>query len=135
MAKEIYITEFDKQRLMKFIEEELRNTQSLDDAMKKLKNEVENAKVVSSQEIPHDVITMNSAVQLHLNDEDIEVTLVFPEEADFSNNKMSVLSPIGTAILGYREGDTVEWAVPSGITQIHIKKIIYQPEASGDYHR
>jgi regulator of nucleoside diphosphate kinase len=135
MAKEIYITEFDKQRLMKFIEDELRNTQSLDDAMKKLKNEVENAKVVSSQEIPHDVITMNSTVQLHINDEDIEVTLVFPEEADFSNNKMSVLSPIGTAILGYREGDTVEWAVPSGITQIHIKKILYQPEASGDYHR
>ena len=77
---------------------------------------------------------MNTRALLHLDHEDIELTLVYPEDADLAKNKMSVLSPIGTAILGYKAGDIVEWEVPSGITQIHIKGILYQPEASGDYH-
>jgi regulator of nucleoside diphosphate kinase len=44
------------------------------------------------------------------------------------------LSPIGTAIIGYGEGDNIEWEVPNGRTEILIKKILYQPEAAGDYH-
>lgn len=134
MPKDIYITEVDKERLRKIIDHELKSTHRLDPAMKKLEEEIENAKVVASRQIPRDVITMNSQAVLHLNGEDIEVSLVYPEDADWGSSKMSVLSPIGTAILGYQEGDIVEWAVPSGNTQIHIKQVSYQPEACGDYH-
>ncbi len=134
MPKGIYITEADRAKLLEIIETELKNSHTLDKSMKSLQEEINNASIVDSQQIPRDVITMNSRALLHLNEEDVEVSLVYPEDADWSANRMSVLSPIGTAILGYQEGDLVEWEVPSGKTQIHIKKITYQPEASGDYH-
>jgi regulator of nucleoside diphosphate kinase len=58
------------------------------------------------------------------------ISLVYPHEADVSENKLSVLSPIGTAILGYREGDAVAWPVPSGCVKVEIKKVVFQPEAA-----
>jgi regulator of nucleoside diphosphate kinase len=61
-------------------------------------------------------------------------TLVFPDEADLSQGKISVLAPIGTAVLGYKVGDVIRWRVPSGEKHFQISKILYQPEASGDYH-
>lgn len=135
MAKDIYITKADKAKLKEIIDAELKSSHMLDKSMKKLDEEINNAHVVDTDKIPRDVITMNSRVVLHLNDEDkdIEASLVYPEDADWSAGKLSILSPIGTAILGYREGDSVEWEVPSGKTEIKIKKVIYQPEASGDY--
>lgn len=133
MLKEIYITESDKLRLKNIIETEIKRGNALDKSMKKLDEEVNSAKVVNSQQIPRDVITMNSRALLNLDDEEIEISLVYPEDADLSENKMSVLSPIGMAILGYKAGDTVEWEVPSGVAQIQIKDIMYQPEAFGDY--
>ena len=134
MRKEIYITENDKERLNKLIDAEIKSGNMLDKPMKKLYDEINKAIVVGSRQVPLDTITMNTRALLHLDHEDIELTLVYPEDADLAKNKMSVLSPIGTAILGYKAGDIVEWEVPSGITQIHIKGILYQPEASGDYH-
>ncbi len=134
MRKEIYLTEIDKERLKKIIDTEIKSGNVLDKPMKKLSEEIDNAIVVNTQQIPQDIITMNTRALLYLDHEDIEITLVYPEEADWDNNRMSVLSPIGTAILGYKVGDTVEWEVPSGITQIYIKNVLYQPEASGDYH-
>jgi regulator of nucleoside diphosphate kinase len=135
VAKDIYITKADKAKLKEIIDAELKSSHMLDKSMKKLDEEINNAHVVDTDKIPRDVITMNSRVVLHLNDEDkdIEASLVYPEDADWSAGKLSILSPIGTAILGYREGDSVEWEVPSGKTEIKIKKVIYQPEASGDY--
>jgi regulator of nucleoside diphosphate kinase len=61
-------------------------------------------------------------------------TLVFPSEADIKQEKISTLAPIGTAILEYRVGDTVIWQVPARQCRIKIQRILYQPEASGDYH-
>jgi regulator of nucleoside diphosphate kinase len=61
-------------------------------------------------------------------------TLVFPEDADHTHNKISILAPIGTAMLGYRVGDIFEWKVPDGVSKMKIKEILYQPESSGDYH-
>jgi regulator of nucleoside diphosphate kinase len=83
-----------------------------------------------------DVITMNSKVclvDLETADEDI-ITLVLPEDADHAENKISILAPIGTAILGHRVGDTFEWKVPAGLIRMKVKELLYQPEASGDYH-
>jgi len=59
---------------------------------------------------------------------------VFPSDADIAQSKISVLAPIGTAMLGYRVGDTFEWKVPDGIRRLEIKGVLYQPEAAGDYN-
>ena len=61
-------------------------------------------------------------------------TLVFPSEASIPEKKISILAPIGTALLGSRAGGTVDWPVPAGMRTVKIKEVLYQPEASGDYH-
>jgi regulator of nucleoside diphosphate kinase len=65
---------------------------------------------------------------------EIKFQIVYPEEADIKNNKISILSPVATALIGYRINDTIEWIIPSGMTKILIEEIIYQPEAAGHYH-
>jgi len=81
------------------------------------------------------VITMNSQALLLDVEENEEMlyTLVFPEDADPVEGKISVLAPIGTAMLGYREGDEFEWETPGGRRKIRVQKIVFQPEASGDF--
>jgi regulator of nucleoside diphosphate kinase len=66
--------------------------------------------------------------------EKVAYTLVFPGKADSSTGKISVLAPIGTAVLGYRVGDVVEWRVPAGSRKFRVEKLLYQPEAALDYH-
>lgn len=132
----IYITNFDLMRLEDVLavayEFDYRNRKDLE----KLDNELANAKLVDSQNVPPDVITMNSRVELvHLDTgETREYTLVFPREADIDKGKLSIISPIGTAIIGYSEGDEIQWSVPAGIRRIKINKVLYQPEAAGDFH-
>lgn len=101
-----------------------------------LAGELDKAVLVEPKDIPPNVITMNSKVQLYDldNDESIEYTLVFPEDADVKEGKISVLAPIGTAMLGYRVGDQFEWKTPGGTCHLRVEAILYQPEASGDYH-
>lgn len=79
---------------------------------------------------------MNSRIKLRDVDtnEEMEFTLVFPGDSNVDEGKISVIAPIGTAILGYSAGDTIEWHVPAGKRRIRIEKILYQPEAEGDYH-
>lgn len=60
-------------------------------------------------------------------------TLVFPSAANISENKLSILVPLGMVPMGYRKGDTIEWPVPSGMRKLKVTEIIYQPEAAGDY--
>lgn len=136
VRKKIYITELDRERLLRLINEELHAGVISDEAIESLEKEIQKAVVVSPQQVSKDVITMNSKALIKLNDEDeaVEVSLVYPHEADVANMKLSVLSPIGTAILGYSEGDRISWSVPSGSIDIHIQKILYQPEAAGHYH-
>jgi regulator of nucleoside diphosphate kinase len=101
-----------------------------------LKKEIRKAKIVDPKEIPNDIITMNSKFKLKdldSNEESI-YTLVFPEEEDIYNNKISIYAPMGIALIGYRVGDTIEWPVPCGKLRIKVLEILYQPEASGDYH-
>jgi regulator of nucleoside diphosphate kinase len=66
--------------------------------------------------------------------EEMVYTLVFPPKADIAHNKISVLAPIGTAMLGYRVGDTFNWPVPDGVRRLQVAQVLYQPEAAGDYH-
>lgn len=134
MSKEIYITQIDKARLKKLIDDILYDKTKMDKTLIALNREISRAQVVDIEKLPQNVITMNSKALLHLNGEEMEVSLVYPNEANVAEDKLSILSPIGTAILGYSEGDNIKWEVPSGTAAINIKKILYQPEAAGDYH-
>ncbi len=87
-------------------------------------------------DIPPDAITMNSRVRLSdiSKAEKLVYTLVFPRDADAATGRISVLAPVGTAILGCRVGDIIEWPVPAGTRRLKIEEVLYQPEATGDYH-
>jgi regulator of nucleoside diphosphate kinase len=132
----IYITEFDLHRLEELLEVAGAFTYRGRSDLKDLEEEVSRAQVVDSRKVPPTVITMNSRVKLRDLDrgEEMVFTLVFPREADIDRGRISVITPVGTAILGYTEGDTIELKVPSGRRRIKIEKVLYQPEAAGDYH-
>ncbi|MDX9872368.1 MAG: nucleoside diphosphate kinase regulator [Clostridia bacterium] len=136
MGRKIDITVKDRERILKVIAEEREfGTGRNKEALKELEQELNRANIVSSEKIPSGSITMNSKVllkDLDLGEETI-YTLVYPEEADLAENKISILAPIGTAILGFREGDVIDWKVPAGIVKLSVEKILYQPEAAGDY--
>ncbi|MGC5702630.1 GNAT family N-acetyltransferase [Pseudomonas sp. NFXW11] len=127
-STEIYITEIDKARLEYLIVLEQ------GPAVVELEHELERAIVVKPQQVARNVVTMNSRTLLQLDDEEIEVALVYPEEADNGAGKYSVFSDIGAAILGYQEGDTIDWRVSNRTRRIGISKVLYQPEAAGDFH-
>jgi regulator of nucleoside diphosphate kinase len=101
-----------------------------------LEEELEQANVVPSQGIPSDIVTMNSQVRIQDLDAEKEMvlTLVFPANADYEQGKLSILAPMGTALLGYRAGDTIEWQAPAGLRRVRVEQVLYQPEAAGDYH-
>jgi regulator of nucleoside diphosphate kinase len=134
----IYISEFDLKRLKELIKvaEEFGDKRTVQ-YLEELDEELDRADSVKPQEIPNDVITMNSTFRLLDLDrgEEAVYTLVFPGEVDSAKGKISILAPIGTAVLGYRLGDTVEWEVPAGLKRFKVEEIVYQPEAAGDYHR
>jgi regulator of nucleoside diphosphate kinase len=134
MPRQIFITENDWNRLGELISNALREGLQSDKSFDKLKSEIAKAKIVDSKQLPPDIVTMNSKILVEIDGNEEEIALVYPEDADLIENKISVLSPIGTAILGYGEGDRIEWEIPSGVTEIHIKKVLYQPESVGDYH-
>ncbi|AZC18509.1 bifunctional GNAT family N-acetyltransferase/nucleoside diphosphate kinase regulator [Pseudomonas sp. CMR5c] len=124
----IYITEIDKARLESLIVFEQ------GPAVVELEHELERAIVVKPQHVARNVVTMNSRALLHLDDEEIEVALVYPDDADSSAGKHSVCSDIGAAILGYQEGDAIDWRISDRTRRIEIRKVLYQPEAAGDFH-
>lgn len=100
-----------------------------------LMKELDSAKIVEPVEIPADVVTMNSIVKLSFpdNNKQVQFQIVYPDKANVKENKISIFSPIATALIGYKENDEIEWVVPAGLTRIKIDKIIYQPESAGDY--
>ena len=98
-----------------------------------LRRELGRAQRVRSDEVPGNVVTMGSTVHLRELEtgEQWTFTLCFPEEADIREDRISVLSPVGTAIIGCLVGDEVDWPVPSGSVRIRIESIAFQPEAAG----
>lgn len=126
-SSEIYVTEIDKTRLQRLVETD-EEAQLVD-----LEHEIERAIVVEPQRVARDVVTMNSRVVVKLDDAQQEVALVYPHDADERSRKLSVLSDVGTAILGYQEGDTIDWLVADRTRCIRIEKVVYQPEAFGDF--
>ena len=134
--KPIQITQFDLERLRKLIENASHTEYRGSDYLVRLQGELDRAQVVPPQGVAGDVVTMNSTVvllDLETGDEET-YTLVFPESADLSHGRISILAPIGTAMLGYEVGDVFEWEVPAGKRRLKVQRILYQPEAAGDFH-
>jgi len=131
----IYITELDHNRLSGLIARTGERNGVDREYLNKLEAELDRAEIVDPKDIPADVVTMRSKVRLKdlVSGESNTYSLVFPTEADFAEGKISVLAPIGTAILGYRQGDTIEWPVPSGLRRLKVEEILYQPESAGDH--
>jgi regulator of nucleoside diphosphate kinase len=101
-----------------------------------LEMDLEFAEVLSAEEIPADVVTMNSTVEIRdFESGDTETyTLVYPQDADVIANRISILAPVGQALLGKRVGDEVQVTTPSGQRTIRIEAIHFQPERAGAYH-
>ncbi|HEU19791.1 MAG TPA: nucleoside diphosphate kinase regulator [Deltaproteobacteria bacterium] len=135
-SRRIYITKPDMQKLRALIAGVQASSSRTKATLDKLEEELNRAKVVNPQKVPKDVVTMNSQVRIRDIDssEESTYTIVFPSEANVANNRISILAPIGTALLGYRVGDVVDWEVPSGLKRLEIVETLYQPEAAGDYH-
>jgi len=130
MNRQIIITETDRKKLNALIGDGKGATRVRAE-LKALQAELERAKVVPREEVPGDVITMYSRAVLRDLDtgEEMEYTLVFPHEADIDGGKISVLAPLGTAMLGYRVGDDFEWEVPNGHCRLKVMDVVFQPES------
>ena len=126
---DIIITNTDLQRLLPVLD------QHDTPASESLEMELHRAVIVDRHAVPADVVTMNSEVVY----EDVEtrarrtVKVVFPKDADAKAGRVSVLAPIGSALLGLRVGQDIEWQVPSGTKRVRVVEVRYQPEANGDF--
>jgi len=127
----IYITRNDHKKLIDLINKKWPH----DDYDEALLTELKRAVVIEPQKVPGDVITMNSLVVFYdiESKSKLEYWLVFPEDADISQKKISVLSPIGCALLGYRIGDIISVQTPKGEKKLKVEKILHQPESHGNY--
>lgn len=131
-AKNIVITEADYERLQWLITSARRSSSLNTEHLDALEEELGRATIVGDGAIPASVVTMNSRVRVKDLDNGREVIyqIVFPSDADIARNRISVLAPIGTGLLGYKSGTTVEWPVPAGKRRFRILAVEYQPEAS-----
>ncbi|MBB1507029.1 nucleoside diphosphate kinase regulator [Pseudoalteromonas sp. SG41-1] len=105
---------------------------------KELEAELGRATIVEPKDMPSTVVTMNSTVNFIVEStkEEFTKTLVYPKNADASADKISILAPVGSALLGLSQGDEIEWPKPSGgLIKVKIKAITYQPERAGELHR
>ncbi len=103
-----------------------------------LEDELARADIVDPKDVPPTVVSMNSTVRFRVqsSDDEFELTLVYPKDMDSSGKKISILAPVGSALLGLSQGDQIEWPKPGGgFLHVTIEEILYQPERSGEYHR
>ena len=125
-TKKITISENDFQLLKNMIAEMscIRDPDILG-YLARLEEEIDSATIIRKEEIPPDIVTMDSTIRFIDEDtgESLFYTLTWPQSADIEQNKISILAPVGMALLGYAAGDTVEWDVPSGRKRFRIEAI------------
>jgi len=131
----ITISSLDAARLEKMLDSlEGKQIPNTDD----LQAELDRANIVAPTEMPHDVVTMNSTVvfQIASSSAEFALTLVYPNDIGDGAGKISILAPVGSALLGLREGDEISWPKPGGgLLNVRILKVVYQPERAGDLLR
>ena len=128
-GRAIYVAHEDRVRLEGLLRRATNANAQEGRYLASLAGELARARVMPRARIPASVVTMNAAVRLRdlETGEEETYTLVFPEEADIDENKVSVLAPVGTALLGYRAGDVIEWPVPAGLRKFRIEAV-FPPE-------
>lgn len=102
-----------------------------------LEIELERAKIVADTDIPSDVVTMNSVVEYRdlTTGKCNTVRLVYPDNTSIEDKRVSILSALGSALIGLREQQELNWRFPNGEThRLKVIKVHYQPEANGDWH-
>ncbi|HBK45241.1 MAG TPA: nucleoside diphosphate kinase regulator [Xanthomonadaceae bacterium] len=103
-----------------------------------LSDELGRARIVAPEQMPEGVVTMHSRVECEdeLQHELHTLTLVYPHEADVERGRVSVLAPVGSALLGLSVGQSIDWQAPAGRNlRLRVTAVHYQPEAAGDFHR
>ena len=129
---DIVLTATDERRLAQLLEAK---AEELDqDTLERLEGELERATIVESSQIPDDVVTMNSVVSFEdlETGQSSEVTLVYPSATSGTAARVSILAPIGSALLGLSVGNSIEWPVPGGRSRhLRVTAVRYQPEAEG----
>ncbi|MGC1242027.1 MAG: GreA/GreB family elongation factor [Chryseosolibacter sp.] len=134
MEKTMHITVNDYQRITELTE--LPALQKRDPVIAdRLFRELKVAKRFPQNKISKSIVTMNSRALLKelKSGRETEITIVYPQDADIREKKVSLFSPIGVALLGCREGDIASWRVPAGVGRFKVEKVLYQPEAEGHY--
>ncbi len=134
-SPKLYVTEHDLQQLRQVIAGDRLQRQHTPSDFEQLEAELARRVPVAPDEVPGDVVTLNSDVQLLDLDggEVFDCSLVMPAEADPALFKISALAPVGLAVLGHRVGDMVEWPVPAGAQRLKLLALLYQPEAAGHW--
>jgi len=130
----ITISSLDADRLYNLIDSVPSNVTGI----KELEAELDRANIVEPNEVPETIITMNSTVDfiVEATNEEFVLTLVYPKDIDQSGEKISILAPVGSALLGLSQGDRIEWPRPGGgMITVLIKEVTYQPERAGELHR
>ena len=132
----LILNKLDYLRIQKCIDEAKELKSITVSESESLMKELNSAEILEPEKIPSNVVTMNSIVKIRFlnSNKQIQFQIVYPRQANVREQKISIFSPIATALIGYKVGDEVEWIVPAGLTKIRIDEIIYQPEAAGDYN-
>lgn len=131
----LIINRLDYARIKKSINDARQSGSISNREAEKLMAELDAAEIVDPEAIPNNIVTMNSIVKVSFlhNGKQVQFQIVYPDQANLKEKKVSIFSPVATALIGYKVGDEVDWVVPTGLTRIRVDEIIYQPEAAGDY--
>lgn len=123
----IVLNQMDHIRINKCILEAIEDRSINKGEIERLQFELGRAKIAEPHEVPNNVVTMNSEVKISFPDfsKKVKLKIVYPQEADIKEWKISIFSPIANVLLGYKVGDLIEWFVPAGCTQLKIENIIY----------
>ncbi len=137
VGRPIVVTSEDLARLRLLLDSTLRRRRWEELHLRALAEELESADVVEPEQVPGDVVTMRSRVRVldMVSGEQLTYTICYPSEANLEAGRLSVLAPVGTALLGYRVGDVVEWPVPGGVRVLKVLELLHQPEAAARPHR
>ena len=131
----IIINEFDAERIDRLLEQSAYANSPVANA---LNDELDRAQMCAPEDMPHDVVSMNSQVRFRdlTTGEERVRTLVFPAQMTDSSSQLSVMAPVGAALLGLRAGSAIHWELPGGTsTHLEVLELLYQPEAAGEFHR
>ena len=131
----IIINEFDAERIDRLLEQPAYANSPVANA---LNDELDRAQMCAPEDMPHDVVSMNSQVRFRdlTTGEERVRTLVFPAQMTDSSTQLSVMAPVGAALLGLRAGSAIHWELPGGTsTHLEVIELLYQPEAAGEFHR